>query len=130
VLAMVSESRINSRVPRFIFNVRKNKHQSILRIRFPKCRNSDTIREYMKMQDDKCIIITVQCTGTGTMYLWNVKRTSGWPAMYWPHTYAKTAFVPPCEEYWGFLNLRNGAEYLASPSLIDRFLDSNSFISL
>jgi hypothetical protein len=38
---------------------KKNKHQSIIWVRFPKCRNSSTIREYMKIQDDNCITITV-----------------------------------------------------------------------
>jgi hypothetical protein len=55
LFAMEPDSRINSWV---YFQPAKNKHQSILRIRFPECKKSNTIREYMKIQDGKCIIIT------------------------------------------------------------------------
>ncbi len=53
------DSSINSWESWFIFNLRKNKHQSILRIRFPGCRTCDMLREYMILQNDKHRIITV-----------------------------------------------------------------------
>jgi hypothetical protein len=42
-----------------LFLTCENKQQSVLRISFPKCRNRNTICEYLKAQSEKCIIITI-----------------------------------------------------------------------
>jgi hypothetical protein len=54
----VPDSCINSWESWFIFNLMKNKHQSILQIRFPEYRKCIMLCEYMILQDDKYMTIT------------------------------------------------------------------------
>jgi hypothetical protein len=56
MFAMVSDSRINSWLSWFIFNLRKINTKQYYE---SDSLNAGIVRDYMKIQDDKCTIITV-----------------------------------------------------------------------